>query len=222
MYLQYYWMILPALFFGLYAQAKISNAFQKYSQVDSRTGMTGMEVARMILDRNGLRNVQVKPIQGKLTDHYDPRNNTVSLSSHVYHGSSIASMAVAAHEVGHAIQDAESYQPLRFRHTLFPVARLSSQMFWIFLFLGFLIHPMLLDIGVILFAFGVLFQLVTLPVEFNASKRALAQLEQGIAPEETREGSKKILTAAALTYVAAAAMAITQLLRILMMTRRRN
>lgn len=222
MYWEYYWVILPALLIGIYAQYKIQSSFSKYQKISNGSRLTGYDVARAILDRNGMTHVEVKRGQGTLTDHYDPRAKAITLSPSVYDSNSIASMAVAAHEVGHALQDAEDYAFLKFRTNIFPLARFSSQLFLPFLIGGFIIHPRLLDIGIILFMVGVLFQIITLPVEFNASSRALSELSHDLAPQNNLPGIKEVLSAAALTYVASATMAIGQLLRLLLMTRRQD
>lgn len=224
--MEYYstWMIfvLPALLFAAYAQIKIKSTFDKYSKVSSGTGYTGAQIARIILDRNGLNDVRIERVAGNLTDHYDPRTRVVRLSNTIYGGSSIASVSVAAHEVGHAIQHGEGYLPLILRSNIAPLASIGSKFVWVFIFIGFAISPIFIELGIILFMGVVLFQLVTLPVEFNASRRALVQLENGIASRETLKPSKKVLQAAALTYVAATLVAIGELLRILAMTNRRR
>ena len=220
--MEYYssWMIfvLPAMLFAGYAQMKIKSSFNKYSKISSETGYTGAQIARMILDRNGLGDVRIEQVRGNLTDHYDPRTKVVRLSNAIYGGSSIASMSVAAHEVGHAIQHAEGYLPLKLRSSLAPIASFGSNLVWIFIGIGFLISPLFIELGIILFMGVVLFQMVTLPVEFNASRRALVQLENGIAGPATIKPAKKVLQAAALTYVAATLVAVAELLRILAMT----
>lgn len=220
--MEYYstWMIfvLPALLFAAYAQMKIKSSFSKYSKVSSQTGYTGAQIARMILDRNGLNDVRIENIAGNLTDHYDPRTRVVRLSNSIYGGSSIASMSVAAHEVGHAIQHAEGYLPLKLRSSLAPIASFGSNLVWVFIGIGFLISPIFIELGIALFMGVVFFQLVTLPVEFNASSRALVQLENGIASPATIGPAKKVLQSAALTYIAATLVAIGELLRILAMT----
>nr|WP_240671546.1 zinc metallopeptidase [Gudongella oleilytica] len=215
-------LVLPALFFSMYAQMKIKSTFSKYLQVPSQTGLTGSQVARFILDKNGLYNVRVENVAGSLTDHYDPRTEVVRLSQNVYGGSSIAAVSVAAHEVGHAIQHANSYFPLSLRSALAPVASFGSRLVWVFIFIGMIISPFFIDIGIALFLGVVLFQIVTLPVEFNASKRALEQLEAGIIDEESARGSKKVLNAAALTYVAATIVALAELLRLLAIFNRKR
>ncbi len=214
--------VLPALLFAGFAQMKISNTFNKYLRVSSNTGLSGAQIARLILDRNGLEDIVVERVGGNLTDHYDPRSRVLRLSQNVYGGSSVAAMSVAAHEVGHAIQHSEGYIPLIIRNNIAPIANFGSRLVWIFIILGFLITPFFIDIGILLFLSVVLFQLITLPVEFNASKRALIQLENGILTQENLKPAKSVLSAAALTYVAATLTAIGELLRILYMTRRRD
>lgn len=220
--MSYFIFVVPALLFAGFAQMKIKNAFNKYSRVNSNTGMTGIQVARMILDRNGLYDVQIEQVRGNLTDHYDPRSRVLRLSQTVYGSSSIAALSVAAHEVGHAIQHSEGYFPLMLRNNIAPIANFGSRLVWVFIMIGFLISPFFIDLGIVLFLSVVLFQVITLPVEFNASKRALVQLENGIIPRENIKPSKEVLNAAALTYVAATLTAIGELLRILYMTRRRR
>lgn len=218
----WFMLVLPALFFSMFAQMKIKSTFSKYLQVPSQTGLTGSQVARFILDKNGLYNVRIEPVAGSLTDHYDPRTEVVRLSQNVYGGSSIAAVSVAAHEVGHAIQHANSYFPLSLRSALAPIASFGSRLVWIFIFIGMIISPFFINIGIALFLGVVLFQIVTLPVEFNASKRALEQLEAGIIDEESARGSKMVLNAAALTYVAATVVALAELLRLLAIFNRRR
>ncbi|MFC7365615.1 MULTISPECIES: zinc metallopeptidase [Bhargavaea] len=218
-----YLIIIIAL--PLYSQFKVKNTYNKYARVRSTSGMTGREVARMILDRNGLDNVKVVETQGVLSDHYNPLTKTVALSSDNYHNASVAGTAVAAHEVGHAIQDAQDYAFLRFRHRLAPVANITSNASWIFIMAGLFFSSMnnLLGIGIVLMAVGVLFQLVTLPVEFNASSRAMNQIvELGIIRNEEEPHAKKVLSAAALTYVAAAAVAVLELLRLVLIFQNRE
>lgn len=203
----------------IWASARVRSTFKKYSQVGSSSRTTGYEVARKILDDNGLYDVAIEETRGHLSDHYDPRSKTVRLSSDVYHGHSLASIAVAAHEVGHALQDQEEYAFLRFRASLVPVANFGSNMSWIFILAGmFLQSQSMLLFGIIFMAAGVLFQLVTLPVEFNASSRAMTQVVSlGIIRNEEEGGARKVLNAAALTYVAAAAVALIELLRFVLM-----
>ncbi len=224
--MEYYnsWIIfvLPALLFASYAQLKINSAFNKYSRISSETGYTGAQVARMILDRNGLYDIKIEQVGGKLTDHYDPRTKVVRLSPSIYGGNSIASLSVAAHEVGHAIQHSEGYLPLIFRNNIAPIANIGSRLVWVFIFIGFAINTFFIELGIVLFLSVVLFQIITLPVEFNASSRALMQLENGIMKQDKIKSAKEVLKAAALTYVAATLVAIGELLRILAMTNRRR
>jgi Zn-dependent membrane protease YugP len=218
------WMVFlfPALLFAMYAQLKVSMSFNRYLRVASHSGYTGREVARTILDRNGLHDVRIEPVAGNLTDHYDPRTKVVRLSSNVYNGSSIAAVSVAAHEVGHAMQHGEGYFPLILRNNIAPIAHIGSQFVWILVMLGLVIEPFLLEVGIALYLAVVLFQIITLPVEINASRRALAQLENGFIYDDEIRGSKSVLSAAALTYVAATLVAIGQLLRIMAMSNRRR
>lgn len=218
------WMLFLflALLFDTYAQIKVSTSFNKYLRVASRSGYTGGEVARMILDRNGLYDVRIEPVGGQLTDHYDPRTKVIRLSRDVYNGTSIAAVSVAAHETGHAIQHGEGYFPLILRNNIAPIVSLSSRFVWIFILLGLLIEPFLFELGVMLYLAIVLFQVITLPVEYDASKRALYQLENGIIFKDEASAAKEVLNAAALTYVAATLVAIGQLLRLLSMSNRRR
>lgn len=197
---------------------KVRSAYKTYSQVASSSGMTGAEVARRILDANGLYDVTIEEVQGTLTDHYDPRTKTVRLSSDIYHGYSVAGTAVAAHEVGHAIQDAEGYAFLRFRHALVPAANLGSNLSFFIILAGIIFQSAnLLLLGIIFMAAAVLFQIVTLPVEFNASSRAMEQVVSlGIIRNDEERNTRKVLDAAALTYVAAAIVAVIELLRFIL------
>jgi len=207
-------MIIP-----FWASSKVKSTYRKYSQVVSSSGMTGAEVARKILNDNGMFDVVVEPVKGQLTDHYDPRKKVVRLSEHNYYGNSVAGAAVAAHEVGHAMQDAEDYSFLRFRHSLVPVANFGSNIS-IFLIIGGMIFTMtgMVLAGIIFMSFAVLFQLVTLPVEFNASSRAMEQVvSAGVIRNDEERETKKVLDAAALTYVAAALVAVAELVRFIMM-----
>lgn len=206
-------LILP-----LWAQSKVKGAYSKYSKVPTSTQLSGVEVARKILDDNGLYDVTIEQTRGVLSDHYDPRKKVVRLSPDIYHGRSMAAAAVAAHEVGHAIQDAEHYAFLRFRSALVPVANLGSNMSFILILAGlFLNLANLIVLGIVFMAAAVLFQLVTLPVEFNASSRAMDQLIMtGIIRNEEERDTKKVLDAAALTYVAAALVAVMELIRFIL------
>lgn len=215
LYLIYFLIILGV---PLYAQSRVRSAYKKYSQVYSTSGMTGAQVARRILDENGLYDIAVEETPGHLSDHYDPRTKTVRLSTANYYGQSVAGTAVAAHEVGHAIQDANNYSFMRFRHALVPVANLGSNMSWIFIMIGIFAQlSNLLLLGIVLMAAGVVFQLITLPVEFDASRRAMKQIASlGIVDHREEGDARKVLNAAALTYVAAAAVAVFELLRLLL------
>ena len=209
----------------LYAQFKVKRTYKKYSKVRSTSGMTGAEVARLILDQNGLHDVKVVESKGFLSDHYNPLTKIVALSSHNYHEASVAGSAIAAHEVGHAIQDKEAYAFLRFRHRLVPVANITSNASWIFIMIGLIFSSMnsMLGIGIALLAVGVLFQVVTLPVEFNASTRAMNQMVTlGIIRNEEEPHAKKVLRAAAMTYVAATAVAVLELVRLLLIFTNRD
>ncbi|MEX6698401.1 zinc metallopeptidase [Peribacillus frigoritolerans] len=203
----------------IYAQMKVKSTYKKYSKVSASSGMSGAETARAILDQNGLFNVRVEETPGMLSDHYDPRDKTVRLSSDNYHGHSVAGVAVAAHEVGHAIQDKEAYAFLRFRHALVPVANFGSNISWILILIGMLASiPQLLLAGIVFMSAAVLFQVITLPVEFNASSRAMDQLvSAGVIRNDEERETKKVLSAAAMTYVAAALVAVLELVRLLLM-----
>lgn len=215
-------LLIASILLSFYAQLTVSGNFKKYSRVSSRKGFTGAEVARLMLDRRGIYDVDVVPVSGNLTDHYDPTKKVVRLSESVYGSSSISAISVAAHEVGHAIQDNEGYAFLRFRSALAPAVSFTSGFVWNLILLGLLFQSMrLINIGIIFFTLTVLFQIVTLPVEINASKRALANLEtDNIIYHEEAYGSKKVLKAAALTYVAAMLYSIVNLLRLLSMRNR--
>ncbi|MBU3226869.1 zinc metallopeptidase [Clostridium algidicarnis] len=219
-----YLILVPALILSIWAQSKISSTFNKYSKIYSSKGYTGSEVARMILDSNGLVDVRIERVAGNLTDHYDPRDRVLRLSERVYSSTSVASIGVAAHEVGHAIQHQQDYRPLIIRNNIVPVVNISSSASWIIFFIGIIMGlPLLTNIGIVLFSAVVLFQLITLPVEFNASNRAIKILEdKSILYENEIVGAKKVLSAAALTYVAATLTAISQLLRLMALSNRRN
>nr|WP_255702395.1 zinc metallopeptidase [Peptoniphilus sp. KCTC 25270] len=213
--LEYLIYILPGLILAMYAQSKISSNYAKYSRVNSGTGKTGREVAREILDRNGLYTVQIERISGNLTDHYDPRSKVLRLSQGVYDSTSVAALGIAAHEVGHAVQDAENYGFLKLRNVLVPAANFGSQFAFILVALGIFFQNFLVELGVALFAIAVLFQLITLPVEYDASNRAKEELQTIIYSEEGTVGVRKVLSAAALTYVASLLTALGTLLRLL-------
>lgn len=218
-------ILIPAMIFAMYAQAKVSGAYRKYSRIGSSKGITGRQAARMILDKNGMSHVPIEIVAGNLTDHYDPSKDVMRLSSQVYNGTSIASVSIAAHESGHAIQDGTSYGFLRFRSAIAPAVNLVSTASWPLLIIGLIIiwqgnrttGNLIFDLGVIFFAVVVLFHTVTLPVELNASKRAIEQLVSLDIIDETEvRGAKKVLSAAAMTYVAALAVSAANLVRILM------
>ena len=213
-----YMLIVISALISLFAQFLVNSRFSKYSRVRSRSGMTGAQAAERILQSQGIYDVAIQRVSGKLTDHYDPRNKTLNLSDAVYASTSVAAVGVAAHECGHAIQHARGYAPLSFRSALVPVANIGSQLSWLFIILGIFFggSHTLITIGILMFSAAVLFQLVTLPVEFNASGRALKLLsETGILQKDEVSDTRKVLSAAALTYVAAAATAVLQLLRLL-------
>lgn len=224
--IDYYYIVLiiPAIIISFIAQAKVSSTFSKYSRVSSMRGMTASEVARKILDMNGLTNVAIEHIKGNLTDHYDPKSKILRLSDTVFSSNSVAALGVAAHECGHAIQHAYGYVPLKLRNSVFPVVSFSSSAAVPIIILGFLINtPVIINLGIILFSAVVVFQIITLPVEFNASSRALNILEKSYFLEETEiKSAKKVLSAAALTYVASALMSIMQLLRLVILSNNRR
>ena len=215
------WLVLIGVVISLIAQSMVQGTFHKYELVRSRTGMTGAEAARRLLQSQGIYDVDIRPVGGRLTDHYDPRTKTVNLSEAVYHSTSVSAIGVAAHECGHAMQDNEGYVPLRLRASLVPVVNFGSQLSWPLILIGFLIGgagSTIVNIGIWMFTLVVLFQLVTLPVEFNASRRAVQLLDrQGILYGEEVGQTRKVLGAAALTYVAAAATSILQLLRLIIL-----
>lgn len=210
-------MLIAAMGLTIYAQFKVTRTFRKFSKIRGSFGHTGAQVARFILDKNGLHNVGIEHTRGELTDHYDPRAKTVRLSDSVYDSTSLAAVAVAAHEVGHAIQDANDYSFLRFRHALVPLVNFTSKFVWILIFAGIVFNIAgMLDLGILFFSAAVLFQVITLPVEFDASNRALSELRtyELVADNEIK-GSRKVLSAAALTYVAAMIYSVVELLRLI-------
>ena len=227
-------ILIPAMLFALWAQAKVKGTFRKYSRVRSHRNMTGAEAARQVLDSNGLNGVAIRQIRGSLTDHYDPRNRILSLSEDVYGVTSVAAVSVACHEAGHAIQHARSYMPLKLRNAIVPVVNFASGFTWILLLIGlgllaggsyesYYMGNLLFNIGVACFAGVVIFHLITLTVEFDASRRAISQMEElGIVDSEEKTGAKRVLRSAALTYVAALAVAVANLLRILALRGRRD
>lgn len=225
-YYDYYYIILviPAMILAMWAQMKVSSTFNRYSRVLNMRGYTGAQAAREILDRNGLYHVQVRQVQGKLTDHFDPRTNVVSLSESVYGSTSVAAIGVAAHEVGHAVQHAKGYAPIKLRGAIIPITNIGSTLAIPLVFLGiFMQVDMLINFGILLFATVAVFQLVTLPVEYNASNRALETLEStNMLGTEELKGAKRVLSAAALTYVAALIVAVANLLRLILLTGNRR
>ena len=217
-----YVMVLIGVVICMLASANVNRTFQKYSRIRSHSGMTGREAAERLLHANGIYDVTVQHVAGNLTDHYDPRNKTLNLSDSTYASTSVAAIGVAAHECGHAVQHANGYAPLKIRGSLVPVANFGSTLAWPLILIGFLIQGnasvLLINLGILLFSAAVLFQIVTLPVEFNASSRALKSLEtNGILYTEEVADTRKVLRAAALTYVASAAAAILQLLRLVLL-----
>lgn len=228
----YYWnptyiLVVIGAVICMIASARVKGTFNKYSQLRSMSGMNGAQVAQRVLQAAGIYDVQVRHVSGSLTDHYDPRTKTVNLSDPVYNATSVAALGVAAHECGHAIQHAKSYAPLSIRSALVPIANFGSMLAWPVILIGLLFNTrssgLIIDIGILLFSAAVLFQLVTLPVEFDASRRALVMLRtQGILADDELKYTRRVLKSAALTYVASAAAAILQLLRIILITNGRR
>lgn len=228
----YYWdptyiLVVIGAVICMIASARVKGTFNKYSQLRSMSGMNGAQVAQRVLQAAGIYDVQVRHVSGSLTDHYDPRTKTVNLSDPVYNATSVAALGVAAHECGHAIQHAKSYAPLSIRSALVPIANFGSMLAWPVILIGLLFNTrssgLIIDIGILLFSAAVLFQLVTLPVEFDASRRALVMLRtQGILADDELRYARRVLKSAALTYVASAAAAILQLLRIILITNGRR
>ena len=217
-----YILLIPAILFTLLAQARVKTNFSKYSKVRNQRNITGFEAARKVLDANGLRDVGIEAVAGNLTDHYDPRTRVLRLSEGVYGVPSIAAVSVACHEVGHAIQHATSYAPLKIRNTIVPLVNFASFLSWPMAIIGIIllssnngVGDLLFNLGVVLFLAVIVFHLITLPVEFNASNRAIEQMnELGIINSEENTGAKKVLNAAAMTYVAALATAVMNLIRL--------
>lgn len=222
--MEYYLIFFISIIITVFAQCLVSSRYKKYKKIPNEIGMTGENVARNILDGNGLSDVAIVPVEGELSDHYNPQTKTVNLSKDIFYGTTIAAMAVAAHECGHAIQHKEGYSFLKIRSALVPVVNAASTLSYFSIFIGFLLGYMgLLEIGIIVQFVTLLFELVTLPVEFNASSRALAQLDGfHLFREEEVCGSKKMLSAAAMTYVAALLTTLLNLLRLIMMANRRR
>ncbi len=222
---RYYWiLIVPAMFFAMWAQMKVSSTYNRYSKVSSARGLSAAQVCRQILDENGLFSVRVERVAGNLTDHYDPKNNVIRLSDSVFYSTSVAAIGVAAHEAGHAVQYAVGYVPIRIRNGIIPISRLGSTLSMPILLVGLLFNSgVLVEVGILLFSTMALFQLVTLPVEFNASARALRTLgDYRILDDDETQMAGKVLKAAALTYVAALISSIAQLLRLILLYGRRN
>lgn len=220
-----YFLVLIGVVLSLLASGMVNSTYAKYAKVRSMSGLTGADAAERLLHRAGVYDVTIQHVSGNLTDHYDPRNKTLNLSDSVFGSSSVAAIGVAAHECGHAIQHAKGYAPLRLRSAFVPVANFGAKLSWPLILLGLLLgsYGVLVPIGIFLFSFSVLFQLITLPVEFNASNRAVKLLaENGILYGAEVGQTRKVLSAAALTYVAAAAASILQLLRLILLFGRRN
>ncbi len=219
-----YILLIPGMILAFYAQSKVKSTFAKFSRVSTSGGLSGAQVARALLDDGGLQDVAIEQVAGRLSDHYDPRIKKLRLSSEVYHGTSVASVGVAAHETGHALQHANHYVPLSLRNTIVPVAQLGSTAAFPLFFIGLLMRSgFFMDLGIIFFMGALVFQLVTLPVEFNASRRAVYLLEKRhFLTARELDGAKHVLSAAALTYVAAAAMAALQLVRLLILRGNRD
>ncbi len=215
-------LIIPALILALFAQARVRGAYNRFARVFAASGVTGAEAARRILQTGGAGEIAVEKIPGQLTDHYDPRKKVLRLSEGVHDNASIAALGIAAHEAGHALQHATGYAPLNLRNAIYPVASIGSTLAFPLFIMGFILSSrgpsVLMDIGILLFAGAVFFSVITLPVEFDASKRAMALLsERGFLAGPELDGARKVLSAAALTYVASTAMAVTQLLRMFML-----
>lgn len=214
-----YWIVLiPVLILSVYAQIKVSSTFNRYGKVANRRRITGAQAAYEVLRSNGVTGVDIRPCSGSLTDHYDPRSNTIYLSQPVYNAATVSAVGVAAHEAGHAVQYAQAYGPIQVRSAIIPVTQFGSKFAFVALMLGMVLYSQpLFAAGIVLFGLTTLFQLVTLPVEFDASARALGTIDGTcLLDGEERRGAKKVLTAAALTYVAALLMSLVQLLRYLL------
>lgn len=225
----YILMVLPAFIFASWASSKVNSTFNMYSNEYSRSGLTGADVARKVLDEQGLNHIRIERVKGKLTDHYDPKNNVIRLSSAVYDSTSVAAIGVACHEVGHAIQYKEGYFPIKLRNAIIPLTNFSSRLAMPLILIGILLssigegYSIVAYIGVALFGVAVLFQLITLPVEYNASNRAIKQLDSSLVLDSYElDGAKKVLNAAALTYVASLAVALSQFMYLLRLVNRRS
>ena len=226
MWYDYYYFILviPAMLVSLWAQIRVKGTYSKMSKLQNTRGLTGAQAAQRVLSYYGINDVRIEPVAGSLTDHYDPRDNVIRLSQGVYNASTIAAVGIACHEAGHAAQHAESYKPIAVRNAILPVANIgSSSGLWIAVIGLMLNWTILVQIGIILYAFVALFQLVTLPVEFNASSRALKVIDEtGMLQGEEYKGARKVLSAAAMTYVAALLVSIMSLLRLILRARSNN
>lgn len=219
-----YWyivLVIPVMIASLIIQAIMKSTYNKYSNVRIRTGLTGAEMAKRVLSEHGIYDVNISMVDGELTDHYDPKSKTIRLSRNVHDGCSVSSVGVACHEAGHAVQHAQGYFPLVARNSLVPVVNFCSGISWFVIVIGlFMNHEILINLGIILFGTAALFQLITLPVEFNASRRAVASLrDSSMMSDEEVTGTKKVLSAAAMTYVAALAASLASLLRLILITR---
>ena len=210
-------LVLPAVILSLIASASVNSTFKKYSKVASKRGMTGAEAARQVLSANGVNGVIIEHVSGNLTDHFDPKTNTIRLSDSVHSSTSVAAIGVAAHEAGHAVQYAQNYSPMKMRALIIPITNIGSNLAMPLIILGIVLSfPILANIGIIAFSLSTLFQLITLPVEFNASSRAIKAIEGFAADESEVKAAKKVLTAAASTYVAALAVSLANLIRLVM------
>ena len=217
-------LVLPCVILSLWASSSVNSTFQRYAQVHSRRSITGAEAAQRVLHANGVRGVRIERVSGNLTDHYDPQSNVIRLSDSVYGSTSVAAIGVACHEAGHAVQYAAGYAPIKLRAAIIPVTNLGSKLAMPLILIGILLSALgslsytLVYLGIACFGLSLVFQLVTLPVEFNASRRAMQAIDSGnILTEEEQKGAKKTLTAAAMTYVAATATALAQLLRLILL-----
>lgn len=216
--------IVPAAIIAIWAQVRVKSTYSRYGQMLNREGLTGAQAARLILDRNGLQHIRIERVSGSLTDHYSPKENVIRLSDSTYNAPTIGAVGVAAHEAGHAVQYDVGYFPIRLRNGIIPICQIGSQLSWPLFLLGLIFQSgLLLDIGIVLFCIATLFQLITLPVEFNASRRAMETLEgEGILAADELSGARKVLSAAAMTYVAALVTALAHLLRMLVLRNRND
>ena len=216
-------LVVPAMLLAFWAQINVNTTFSRYSKVLAPSGMTGAESARRVLEANGVTGVRIERISGNLTDHFDPKTNTIRLSESVYDATTVSAVGVAAHEAGHAVQYAVGYAPMQLRAAIIPATNIGSQLAMPLVLLGLIFSSaMLVDIGIIAFSMSTLFQLITLPVEFNASRRAVATLESSCVSDTEVKGAKAVLRAAALTHVAALAVSLASLLRIILLFGNRN